>query len=30
MFVYKIFISLWYDTYNKKRIKYEKKYDLKY
>ena len=30
MFVYKIFISLWYDTYNKKRIKYQKKYDLKY
>ena len=30
MFIYKILISLWNDTYHKKKIKYQKKYNLIY
>ena len=30
MFIYKILISLWYDTYNKRKLKYEKKYKITY
>ena len=30
MFIYKIIVSLWKDTYNKKKLKYEKKYNIKY
>ena len=30
MFIYKIIISLFNDNYNKKKIKYQKKYGIKY
>ena len=30
MFIYKIIISLWNDTYNKRKLKYEKKYKITY
>ncbi len=30
MFIYKILLSLWNDNYNRKRLKYEKKYNIKY
>ena len=30
MFLYKILISLWNDTYNHRKIKYQKKYNITY